>query len=206
MRPALPGRGRQCTHSSLEGATVAGTDPLILGLDAGERLHDQSFGAELITEKRRSIARIAVEGGGEIGARAEQRSAIVVAAAADRTEAPAGLVKSLAEGVARAQIADCGVVARLESGEDFGGGSSAKVEASEADISSAPRRQIRAASRVSRRQYACWTRPPKVNPVRAFASIMVHFSIVNQNYNVMASNSTFIQFRVVTPGRAPHAS
>ena len=94
---------------------------MVLCLDASEQLDDQSVGAELVAEQRRAIARIAVEGGAEIGACAEQRSLIVVAPkCADRPDTPAGLVESLAEGVARAQIAAYGVVARIEPGEDFG--------------------------------------------------------------------------------------
>ena len=86
------------------------------GLDAGEQLHDQGLGAELIAEKCGTVACLAVEGGGEIRAAAEQSSPIVVAPeGADRAETPARLVKkSLAESVARAQIAACGVVTRLE--------------------------------------------------------------------------------------------
>jgi hypothetical protein len=99
---------------------IAGADPLVLGLHASEQLHDQSFSAELVAEKRSAIARIAVEGRAEIGTGAEQSALIVVAAErADRAETPARLVESLAEGVARAQIAGCGVVARLDPGEDF---------------------------------------------------------------------------------------
>jgi hypothetical protein len=64
---------------------------LILGLDAGEQLDDQSVGAELIADKRRAIARIAVEGRAEIGTRAKQSSPIVVAPeGADRADLQPG--------------------------------------------------------------------------------------------------------------------
>ena len=70
---------------------------------------------QLIAEKRRAIACIAIEGGAEVTAPAEPRAAIVVAAeAADGAHPPAWRVESLAEGVARAQIAAYGVVARIE--------------------------------------------------------------------------------------------
>jgi hypothetical protein len=100
---------------------IVRADPLVLRFDAGEQLHDQSLATELVAEKRRAIARIAVEGRGEILASPEQGAAIVVAAeTADRADPPAGRVESLAEGVPRAQIAAYGVVARIEPGEDFG--------------------------------------------------------------------------------------
>lgn len=69
---------------------IARADPLILGLYIGEQLDDQGVGAEVVAEKRRAIAHIAVEGGAEIGAGAEQRAAIVVAAGllAARTRQP----------------------------------------------------------------------------------------------------------------------
>ena len=61
---------------------IARVDALILCLDSSEQLDDQSVSAELITEKRRAIACIAIEGGAEIAAPAKQRAAIVVAAKA----------------------------------------------------------------------------------------------------------------------------
>jgi hypothetical protein len=36
-------------------------DPLIFGLDAGEQLHDEDLGAELVAKKRSTVARIAIE-------------------------------------------------------------------------------------------------------------------------------------------------
>ena len=77
----------------------------------------------------------------------EQRSRIVVAdRAADRADAPALIVESLAEGVTAAQIATDGVVARIEPGKDLGLRIACVAEVSDAN-SNPSRLQIRATSR-----------------------------------------------------------
>jgi hypothetical protein len=97
---------------------------LVLALDAGEQLDDQTPGTELVTDQRRGEGILPVEGGGLRSAVEEERTLIIIAAVSvDSAQAKTGRrVSSLAEGITRAHIAASVVVADLEAGEVLGAG------------------------------------------------------------------------------------
>jgi hypothetical protein len=76
--------------------------------------------AELITDQRGAVAVVAVEVNGNLHAPRGKRPVIVIIAeGSDRTQAPATVVKSLAESVAGAHISTNRVVAGVEAGKKF---------------------------------------------------------------------------------------